>query len=40
VLAEGVETKYELEMIQSIGVDLVQGYYFAKPGAEPIRKIV
>jgi len=40
VLAEGVETKYELEMIQSIGVDLVQGFYFAKPCAEPIRKIV
>jgi len=39
VLAEGVETLYELEMIQSIGVDLVQGYYYAKPTAEPIRKI-
>jgi len=39
VLAEGVETLYELEMVQSIGVDLVQGYYFAKPSAEPIRKI-
>lgn len=39
VLAEGVETKYELDMIKSIGVDLVQGYYFAKPGAEPVRKV-
>ena len=39
VLAEGVETLYELQMLQSIGVDLVQGYYFAKPTAEPIRKI-
>jgi len=39
VLAEGVETKYELDMIQSIGVDLVQGYYFAKPAVEPVRKI-
>lgn len=39
VLAEGIETPYELETIKSIGVDLAQGYYFAKPTAEPIRKI-
>ncbi len=40
VLAEGIETRTELEMIKSIGVDLAQGYYFAKPSSEPIRKIV
>lgn len=39
VLAEGVESLYELETIKQIGVDLVQGYYFAKPTSEPIRKI-
>ena len=39
VLAEGVETLYEFEKIKEIGVDLVQGYYFAKPSSEPIRKI-
>lgn len=39
VLAEGVETAYELDTVKSIGVDYVQGYYFAKPAAEPIRKI-
>lgn len=39
VLAEGIETLSELEMIKSIGVDYAQGYYFAKPSAEPIRKI-
>ncbi len=39
VLAEGVETANELATIQEIGVDLVQGYYFGKPQAEPIRCI-
>lgn len=39
VLAEGVETKEEFDVIEGIGVDLVQGYYFAKPQAEPIRTI-
>lgn len=39
VLAEGVETAEELAVVESIGVDLVQGYYFGKPTAEPLRKI-
>lgn len=39
ILAEGVETAYELEIIKNIGVDYIQGYYFAKPISEPIRKI-
>jgi len=39
VLAEGIETQQELEVIKSIGVDLAQGYYFAKPSSEPIRKL-
>lgn len=39
VLAEGVETAYELETVKEIGVDLVQGYYFAKPTSEPVRRI-
>jgi len=39
VLAEGIETPYEIETIRSIGVDYMQGYYFAKPSAEPIRTI-
>lgn len=39
ILAEGLETKEELETIKKIGVDYVQGYYYAKPQAEPIRKL-
>lgn len=39
VLAEGVETKEELEVIESIGVDYIQGYLFGKPASEPLRKI-
>jgi EAL domain-containing protein (putative c-di-GMP-specific phosphodiesterase class I) len=39
VLAEGIETLGELQTVKSIGVDLAQGYYFAKPTAEPIRRI-
>lgn len=39
VLAEGIETADELDTIKEIGVDLVQGYYFAKPSSEPIRKV-
>lgn len=39
ILAEGVETPYELEKVKEIGVDYAQGYYFAKPSAEIIRLI-
>ena len=39
ILAEGVETPYELEKVKEIGVDYAQGYYFAKPSAEIIRVI-
>lgn len=33
LLAEGVETKEQVELLQSIGCDQVQGYYYAKPMA-------
>ncbi len=39
VLAEGVETIEEINTIEAIGVDYMQGYYFSKPTAEPVRKI-
>lgn len=31
VVAEGVETRNELEAVCSLGVDYIQGYYFSKP---------
>ncbi len=38
-LAEGVETQAELRTVIHMGVDLIQGFYTAKPSAEPIQRI-
>ena len=38
-LAEGVETSEELAMVMNLGVDLIQGYYTARPNAEIIPEI-
>lgn len=38
-LAEGVETKEELETVISYGVDLIQGYYTAMPSEQVIQEI-
>lgn len=34
IIAEGVETKEQVELLQGIGCDQVQGYYYAKPMPE------
>jgi EAL domain-containing protein (putative c-di-GMP-specific phosphodiesterase class I)/DNA-binding LacI/PurR family transcriptional regulator len=39
VIAEGVETKEELEVAVELGCDLVQGYYTARPAPDPIERI-
>ncbi|MGN1100567.1 MAG: EAL domain-containing protein, partial [Huintestinicola sp.] len=39
VLAEGVETSEELATVISMGVDLIQGYYTAKPSFELVEEI-
>ena len=38
-LAEGVETSEELSTVMSLGVDLIQGYYTARPAPEVIDSI-
>lgn len=38
-LAEGVETTEELQMVIHLGVDLIQGYYTAKPSQEVVSEI-
>ena len=39
VLAEGVETQQELITLQSFGIELFQGYYFAKPSFQSLADI-
>ena len=38
VLAEGVETREQAKLLLELGVDLFQGFYFARPKAEPLRE--
>ena len=35
VVAEGIETPEELRCVIDLGVDLLQGYYLAKPAVIP-----
>ncbi len=39
VIAEGIETHSELMLIKSLGVAFGQGYYFARPHANPSRVV-
>lgn len=39
VLAEGVETCDELAYVRQHGAELAQGYLFAKPAPEPVRRV-
>jgi len=41
VIAEGVETREECETLQRLGIDLMQGYLFAKPavGCAPVPRM-
>ena len=39
IIAEGVETFAELEVLQSFGIELFQGFYFARPQFEGLATI-
>jgi len=39
VIAEGVETYEELRILQDYGVELLQGYYFAKPAFQSLANL-
>jgi EAL domain-containing protein (putative c-di-GMP-specific phosphodiesterase class I) len=39
VIAEGIETRGELTALREMGVELFQGYLFAKPGFESLPEI-
>ena len=41
VVAEGVETKEQYELLKKLGCDIIQGYYFSKPvPAEEFEKFI
>lgn len=40
VISEGVETKAEYAMLRSLGIGLMQGYLFAKPGLETLPEVI
>ncbi len=39
VITEGVETESEYALLRKLGVEMVQGYYFSRPKAVPLREI-
>ncbi len=39
IVVEGVETKSQLEAIQALDIDIVQGYYYAKPAPIEVLKL-
>lgn len=39
VIAEGVESREELQTLKSMGIELFQGYYFARPSFESVADI-
>lgn len=38
-IAEGIETREEYHWCRDLGIDLLQGFYLARPGTEPVEEI-
>ncbi len=39
VIAEGIETQFELEVLRELGVEYFQGHYFARPAFESLSAV-
>ena len=39
IIAEGIETREELTALEDLGIDLFQGYYFAKPAFRALAPV-
>ena len=40
IIAEGVETRDEFKALQDLGIDLFQGFYFARPSYETLPEVM
>jgi EAL domain-containing protein (putative c-di-GMP-specific phosphodiesterase class I) len=40
VIAEGIETHGEADTLSQLGIDLLQGYFFAKPAIARLTNLV
>ena len=38
-IAEGIETRRELDTLRDFGINLFQGYFFAKPSFESLASV-
>lgn len=39
IIGEGVETRAELDCLRDLGVEIFQGYLFAKPALEQLPQV-
>ncbi len=39
VIAEGIESIEEFDILSNLGVDYVQGFYFGQPASEPVKSL-